>query len=253
MKKSQSANSLSNRSYSHGYYFGNSIKNDNLNFNQYLVITIMIIVFILLSIPSTVKFSGHEGITSLFSIVLIFGFGLLTTNEFNSLSWSTIALAGGGLAVNEVMKQSGLFDLLFHSIFSQINHITGINHSIETFQNSIFQKKSFKEWSTTVLYLSTFSILSSIFSDKNFIVEKITELWEGSPIIISVSLLVVNVAQMLPVSSFSNLIVMSVLNEETNEPILSGSIFVKYGVISELIAVVVFATIGFYLAYSLDF
>lgn len=250
MQKSQSANNLRSSHNFYGFHFGNSMKYDHLNFNQYLVIMIASIIFILLTYSNSFNFSGHEGITSLLSIVLFFGFGLLTTNEFNNLSWSTIALAGGGLALSEVMKLSGLFDFLMRTIFERIDHFTGINHSIQLFHKGL--NRPFNDWLTTVLYLASFSVFASIFTDKNLLVDRITAAWNGSPVVLSVVLLVVNVAQMLPVSSFSNLIVMSVVNEETNEPILSGSIFVKYGIVSELIAVAVFATIGFYMAHSLD-
>lgn len=253
LQKSESANNLRKQPSNLPTFYYNSNNDSSWEFNHYLVITIIAVLTFFLTISNSLKFVGHDGIISLLSIVLIFGCGILTTNEFNTLSWSTISIAGGGLALCEVMKQSGLFELLFHLIFTKIDHLTCLSGFECAFKNNrLFQRKGFREWLTTVLYLVVFSVFSSIFNDKNYMIDKINGLWSGSPIIISVSLMMVNVAQLLPVSTFSNLLVMSVVNEETKEPILSGSTFMKYGIASEFISIAVLSTLGYYLAYSLE-
>jgi phosphate transporter len=57
-------------------------------------------------------FMGHIGIASLVPIVWLFGSGVLTVNDFNSLKWSTLSLLGGGLALGEAMRVSGLLDVI---------------------------------------------------------------------------------------------------------------------------------------------
>lgn len=47
------------------------------------------------------------GIVSLFSVVALFGSGLLNREDLNSIDWSTLALIAGGIGMGRLLEQSG--------------------------------------------------------------------------------------------------------------------------------------------------
>ncbi|OHS93590.1 Sodium:sulfate symporter transmembrane region family protein [Tritrichomonas foetus] len=202
-------------------------------FHHYLIIFIVILSFFLLSFSGECENIGHEGIICLIPVVLIFGSGILTTNDFNSLSWSTLSLAGGSIALSETIKISGLFDFVFDNVFDTINDM------------------GFSEFTMTVIFLFIVSIFASIFTDKMVIVHKLISLWSGSTTAIATSVLMVHVSQLFVSSTFANIAVTSVINQETGEPIISGSEFVKKGLVTVLFAVAVLSTVGYVLVSSL--
>lgn len=47
------------------------------------------------------------GIVALFSVVALFGSGLLDRQDLNSIDWSTLALKAGGIGLGRLLEQSG--------------------------------------------------------------------------------------------------------------------------------------------------
>ncbi|KAI8958278.1 SPX domain-containing protein [Daldinia sp. FL1419] len=61
---------------------------------------------------------GDMGIIAIIPIVLFFGIGILTKEDFNNFPWTIIILAAGGLALGRAVKSSGLL----HTVAERISH-----------------------------------------------------------------------------------------------------------------------------------
>ena len=59
----------------------------------------------------TVNTFGDIGIISLLFLVFMCGTGLLTEADFNSMSWHTLCLIGGGDVLGKAVASSGLWDM----------------------------------------------------------------------------------------------------------------------------------------------
>jgi phosphate transporter len=59
---------------------------------------------------------GHMGVIAIIPIVLFFGTGILTKEDFNNFLWTIIILAAGGLALGKAVSSSGLL----HTIAGEI-------------------------------------------------------------------------------------------------------------------------------------
>lgn len=218
------------------------IKKNSWNFDHYFMICIMFSYFFLISYCEDIN---EIGILSLIPIVFVYGKGILAPNEFNTLNWTVVAFAGGIIALTESIKLSGLFDLTVDFLFFNIPSRNNIISKVNIPPNGI-------EWIVSVVYLFIISFFSSFFWDKNYIIERISYLWNGSPFFLALCFLMIHVSQLLHISTFSNLLVSSILNDQTNEPILSGSMFFRHGIIAQLFALVIFETVGYYLINSLE-
>jgi phosphate transporter len=53
---------------------------------------------------------GDMGVIAIIPIVLFFGIGILTKEDFNNFPWTIIILAAGGLSLGKAVKSSGLLD-----------------------------------------------------------------------------------------------------------------------------------------------
>ena len=50
------------------------------------------------------RITGDIGITALIPVVVFFGTGMLTQNDFDTLSWNVLILMGGGLALGVAIQ-----------------------------------------------------------------------------------------------------------------------------------------------------
>ncbi|CAM9505806.1 unnamed protein product [Choristocarpus tenellus] len=80
--------------------------------NIFIVSLTLITIFGWSTIGSTEDFWGDLGIISLVFIVIVFGVGLLSEIDFNSFSWHTLFLLGGGNVLGKAISSSHLLDIL---------------------------------------------------------------------------------------------------------------------------------------------
>ncbi|KAI1471853.1 SPX domain-containing protein [Daldinia caldariorum] len=66
---------------------------------------------------------GDMGIIAIIPIVLFFGIGILTKEDFNNFPWTIIILAAGGLALGKAVKSSGLLHLVAERISQEVNGV----------------------------------------------------------------------------------------------------------------------------------
>ena len=61
---------------------------------------------------------GGMGVTALLPLVAFFGTGVLTKDDFNSMLWTVVMLAMGGLALGAAVSSSGLLHAVAHAAAS---------------------------------------------------------------------------------------------------------------------------------------
>lgn len=63
---------------------------------------------------------GDMGVVAIIPIVLFFGTGILTKEDFNNFLWTIIILAAGGLSLGKAVSSSGLLDTIAKTITEKV-------------------------------------------------------------------------------------------------------------------------------------
>jgi phosphate transporter len=192
---------------------------------------------------------GHIGIVSLVPIVWLFGSGILTANDLNSLKWSALSLLGGGLALAEAMRVSGLLEVIAVSVRHALGDIS--------------------PWALLIIFLVIEGVLASLLSSTAAasiilpLIMAIGATTGHAPLLVILSALMISSAQLFPISSFPNALVSGVCIEAIDEdpgrgivnggPFLTSHDYMVYGAPTVALAAVVVATLGYALASLLGF
>ncbi|KAK3684499.1 low-affinity phosphate transporter [Vermiconidia calcicola] len=67
---------------------------------------------------------GDMGVIAIIPLVLFFGTGILTKEDFNNFLWTIIILAAGGLALGKAVNSSGLLHTIAISITKEVEHLS---------------------------------------------------------------------------------------------------------------------------------
>ena len=191
------------------------------------------------------RFLGHIGISSLIPIVAFFSTGILNSDDFGHLRWSTISLMGGGLALGEAMRESGLLDLLADTI---THALSGIPHFVIMFIFLIIE-------SILVSVINHTSAAAILFPVLNAIGEQI-----GRPnLLLILSAMMIGMAQLFYISSFCTALVAGVQKHERGNPqkllsetIIKGTEFFTAGWPIVLGSVIIIGTAGYGIVYALN-
>lgn len=214
-------------------------------------ICVTIITIVLWSFGDVLGFIiGHIGIASLIPIIWFFGSGTLTTNDFNSLKWSTLALLGGGLVLGESMKISGLLDYIADVAKEALGGISA--------------------WSLLVIILIIEGCLASLLSSTTAasimfpLVMAVATNTGRAPLLVLLSALMISMSQLFHISSFPNALCSGVCIEcskeqeiqyhiESGMPYLRGIDYIRYGWPTIILAIATISSIGFLFASYLGF
>jgi phosphate transporter len=66
---------------------------------------------------------GDMGVIAILPLVIFFGSGILTKEDFNNFLWTVIVLAMGGIALGKAVSSSGLLSTIAHEIR---RHVSGM-------------------------------------------------------------------------------------------------------------------------------
>ena len=193
-------------------------------------------------------FMGHIGIASMIPIVWFYGCGILNTSDFNSMKWSTLSLLGGGLALGEAMKISGLLDVIAENAKSVLGNISTL--------------------SLLVVILIIEGCLASLLSSTTAasimfpLIMAIGENTGHSSLLVVLAALMISTSQLFHISSFPNALVSGVCIEcsseqekechvENGQPYLKGIDYVRYGWPTIVMGIVVISSVGYILASKL--
>jgi di/tricarboxylate transporter len=64
---------------------------------------------------------GDMGVVAIIPIVLFFGTGILTKEDFNNFLWTIIILAAGGLSLGKAVNSSGLLQTIAGAITARVD------------------------------------------------------------------------------------------------------------------------------------
>lgn len=67
---------------------------------------------------------GDMGVVAIIPMVLFFGSGILTKEDFNNFLWTIIILAAGGLCLGKAVTSSGLLHTLASGITARVEHLS---------------------------------------------------------------------------------------------------------------------------------
>lgn len=67
---------------------------------------------------------GDMGVIAIIPLVLFFGSGILTKEDFNNFLWTIIILAAGGLCLGHAVTSSGLLQTIATSITTHVAHLS---------------------------------------------------------------------------------------------------------------------------------
>lgn len=216
----------------------------NLKHTYTVIITVLTIILWTLEekLPSIL---GHTGITALIPVVCFFGSGMLQIEDFHSIRWSTLALMGGGLALGEAMKVSGLLDLISSS-----------------FGNVL---KKVPMWPLLAIFLLIIGILASLINSTSAasiiypVIAILAEPTHHTALFVTLSALMISGSQLFHISSFPNALASGVCkhlpgqpDQVTNFSFLEGPEFFIIGWPTLFMSILIIASIGYGITYAME-
>ena len=199
-----------------------------------ICVTVLLTVSMWVTFDSVKHIFGNIGIVALVPIIIFGSLGYLTQADFNSLSWDTIVLMGGGLSLGTAVESSGL-----------LATVGG-------------QMASFTETSSPYVVLLVFTALVAVLA--NFISSTVAAALlfpvvasvgeqTGHPKMLTVlCALMTSGAMGLPVSSFPNANAKAQLDNTMTSSWVSNGDFIRTGFPMCLIIYVLVNSLGYGLA-----
>ncbi|KAG9307606.1 hypothetical protein G9A89_023171 [Geosiphon pyriformis] len=181
------------------------------------------------------SFFGDMGIIAILPLVLFFGTGILTKEDFNNFLWTVIILAMGGIALGKAVYSSGLLATIAHQIKDMVQELSPWEVML-AFCWLVLVVATFI--SHTVGALIILPIVSQVgdsighgeVSYRNLLVLSSAFMCSG--------------AMGLPVSGFPNMNAI-MMEDEMGVRYLSTQDFLKTGVPASLLVMLVIMTIGY--------
>jgi phosphate transporter len=98
---------------------------DKLNGVQYFIIVTTVITIALWCASHQLEgVFGDMGVIAIIPLVLFFGTGILTKEDFNNFLWTIIILAAGGLSLGKAVASSGLLQTIATAITERVSHFS---------------------------------------------------------------------------------------------------------------------------------
>jgi len=211
---------------------------DRFDARHRVVIGTMIISVLLWCFKPALGIFGSEGIIACIPVVILFGTGILTKEDFNSLPWNVIYLVAGGICLGKAVKSSQLLYIVVGAVESILD---GVNL-----------------WTMFFCFGVLTLIVSSIVShtvSSIILIPVVAEVGQrlGHPrLLVMGCAIACSGAMSLPISSFPNMACVSVENE-LGRPYITNSLLMKVGIVMTLIAGGVIFTVGFAVMKSVGF
>lgn len=199
---------------------------------QWYIITVSFVTIFLWCIASKLSgVFGEMGIIALIPIILFFGSGLLTTEDFNNYPWNIVVLAMGGTALGKAVASSGLLTTIAVLIQHQVEDLSLLGVTL-----------------TLGIFILTIATFISHTVSALIVVPLVSEIGNNMPdphprmLILSTALLC-SAAMGLPTSGFPNVTAIC-MTDEFGKPYLTVGTFIRIGVPSSIIAYAIIVTIG---------
>lgn len=190
----------------------------------------------------TKDFFGDLGLIGLFPVVSLYGTGLLGGDDFKQMDWSILMLLGGGAALGDAVKSSGLLATLASNIIDLLGTDTSSNTHLWMefmfFNLVVITITNFI--SHTVGAITMMPVIAKV--GASMVPDHTVPFVVGT-------VLMDSSACALPVSSFPNVLAYGV-KDENGESYLQIWDYIKAGIVLELIAIVCMATVGWAMVQS---
>lgn len=181
---------------------------------------------------------GNIGITSLIPVITFFGSGMLTIEDFHSIRWSTLSLMGGGLALGEAMKASGLLNLL-----------------AETTSDLL---KKVPTWPLLLIFLFLTGVFASLINSTSAasifypVIAILSKNTGHSGLFVSLCALQISGAQLFHISSFPNALTSGVCKHLPGQPdqithfnFIEGPEYFTVGWVTLIVGVLLISSVGY--------
>ncbi|KAJ9083582.1 low-affinity phosphate transporter [Entomophthora muscae] len=214
---------------------------EDLSYTQMYVCAVSIFTIVLWCFSHQLEmYFGDMGVLAIVPIVLFFGTGVLSKDDFNNFLWTVIILAMGGIALGTGVKSSGLLAIISHGVKDFVGGYS-LFHIMFIFCGF-------------TLFVATF-ISHTV--GAVIILPIVAEIGEALPqphsrLLVMGSALMCSSAMGLPVSGFPNMNAI-MMEDETGTRYLSVKDFLKVGVPSSLVLYAVICTMGYGILTALDF
>jgi phosphate transporter len=200
---------------------------------QVYVVVVSVVTIVLWCLSSTLEsVFGHSGVIAIIPMILFFGTGILSKDDFNNFLWTVVILAMGGSSLGYCIENSGLLAEI----------ATGIKLAIGTKGFWIVMMS----FCTLILFAATFisHTVSAIIVLP--IVKEVGMQIPGGNVNILVfgAVLMCSGAMGLPISGFPNITAVS-LEDVTGRPYLKTKDFLLVGVPVSIIVCLLTVSLGY--------
>ncbi|KAI1164513.1 SPX-domain-containing protein [Nemania serpens] len=176
---------------------------------------------------------GHMGVIAILPIVIFFGVGILTKEDFNNFPWTIIILAAGGLSLGTAVESSGLLHTVATKISAEV-------HQLDLYVVLLI-------FSSLALVIATFishTVAALILLPLVFNIGMTREDELRPNLLVMATTLMCSAAMGLPTSGFPNMT--AIMKEDaTGERYLSVRHFISRGIPSSIVSLCVVITIGY--------
>ncbi|KAF2107345.1 SPX domain-containing protein [Lophiotrema nucula] len=184
---------------------------------------------------------GDMGVIAIIPLVLFFGTGILTKEDFNNFLWTIIILAAGGLSLGKSVNSSGLLHTIAESITEGVEGMS-LYGVLVVFAALILVVATFI--SHTVAALIVLPLVQQVGQSMP----------EPHPnLLVMGSVLMASAAMGLPTSGFPNMTAIMMEDSRTGQRYLQVKHFLTRGVPASLITFVVVITVGYGLMLAVGF
>ncbi|KAK4240262.1 Low-affinity phosphate transporter PHO91 [Achaetomium macrosporum] len=175
---------------------------------------------------------GDMGVIAIIPIVLFFGVGILTKEDFNNFPWTIIILAAGGLSLGKAVNSSGLLHTVTKAITERVQEYSLYGILVV--------------FSSLILVIATFishTVAALIILPLVYDVGKGLE--QPHPnLLVMAGVLMCSAAMALPTSGFPNMT--AIMKEDpAGQRYLQVKHFIRVGVPSSVLTLVVVVTVGY--------
>ncbi|KAJ5038019.1 uncharacterized protein L3040_006892 [Drepanopeziza brunnea f. sp. 'multigermtubi'] len=180
---------------------------------------------------------GDMGVMAIIPLVLFFGTGILTKEDFNNFLWTIIILAAGGLSLGKAVNSSGLLHTIAGAITEKVEHLS-LYAILVVFASLILVVATFI--SHTVAALIILPLVHSVGMGMD----------EPHPnLLVMGSALMCSAAMGLPTSGFPNMTAIMMEDPQTGQRYLQVKHFISRGIPSSLTTLAIVVTVGYGLMF----
>ncbi|KAF7846214.1 hypothetical protein BT93_L4832 [Corymbia citriodora subsp. variegata] len=207
---------------------------DKLNGVQYFIICVTIATIVLWCVSHQLEHVfGDMGVIAIIPLVLFFGTGILTKEDFNNFLWTIIILAAGGLSLGKAVSSSGLLSTIAKSITTSVAGAS-LYTVLVIFCALVLVVATFI--SHTVAALIILPLVASVGQSMD----------EPHPnLLVMGTVLMASAAMGLPTSGFPNMTAIMMEVPETGQRYLKVHHFLTRGIPSSIIAFAVIISVGY--------